>query len=75
MPISVTGAELPNPRMLSTRLITRGEQHDPELSLLVMQWGQVVAHDLARQVPYQTSKFCATKVVILLIIHNDSKPH
>ncbi|XP_043266726.1 peroxidase-like [Venturia canescens] len=56
MPTSVTGAELPNPRELSVRLITRGEKHDPELSLVVMQWGQVVAHDLARQVPDQTAE-------------------
>ena len=41
------GARKPNSRLVSTRLISRPEvELDPELSHMVMQWGQFLDHDM-----------------------------
>ena len=41
------GSELPNARLLSVKVFDEGEQNSPEFSLLNMQFGQIVAHDMA----------------------------
>uniref|UniRef100_A0A182V9V0 Heme peroxidase 1 n=1 Tax=Anopheles merus TaxID=30066 RepID=A0A182V9V0_ANOME len=41
------GSELPNARLLSVEVFDEGIQNSPEFSLLNMQFGQIVAHDMA----------------------------
>ena len=42
-----SGFRKPNSRLVSTRLISREEEElDPEISHMVMQWGQFLDHDL-----------------------------
>nr|XP_040236822.2 peroxidase-like isoform X2 [Anopheles coluzzii] len=41
------GSELPNPRKLSVEVFDEGIQNSPEFSLVNMQFGQIVAHDMA----------------------------
>lgn len=45
---SVSGAPLPNPRLLSNELMPEINEIDPELTQLNMQWGQFVVHDTVR---------------------------
>ncbi|XP_047099678.1 peroxidase-like [Schistocerca piceifrons] len=44
---SVTGKELPNPRILRQHLLPTGDFDDETNTLLVMQYGQLIAHDTA----------------------------
>ncbi|XP_049944066.1 peroxidase-like [Schistocerca serialis cubense] len=44
---SVTGKELPNPRVLRTHLFPTGDFNDKINSLMYMQFGQIIAHDTA----------------------------
>lgn len=44
---SVSGKELPNPRLLRTHLFPAGDFNDKDRSLMYMQFGQTVAHDTA----------------------------
>lgn len=44
---SITGAELPNPRLLSLSLYGDDTILDSYHTLLTMQWGQVVGHDIS----------------------------
>uniref|UniRef100_A0A182QRC6 Peroxidase n=1 Tax=Anopheles farauti TaxID=69004 RepID=A0A182QRC6_9DIPT len=41
------GNELPNARLLSVEVFQEGEQNSPEFSLANMQFGQIIAHDMA----------------------------
>lgn len=43
---SVDGSELPNPRLLSCAL--NGDMHEiePSVSHMLMQWGQLINHDI-----------------------------
>lgn len=54
--MSVSGSKLPNPRLISLRLFSRCQVTDPVYTLALMQWGQIIAHDFARQVIDQTGK-------------------
>lgn len=47
--LSVTGEELPNPRVLSVDVFGERDIPDPKFTLLNMQWGQVITHDLSLQ--------------------------
>lgn len=44
---SITGGELPNARLIS--LIVFGEEDvpDPQFTLVNMQWGQIITHDMS----------------------------
>ena len=44
--ISVTGAELPSPRLLSTSLAKDRDSEDAEVSAFVMSFGQFIDHDI-----------------------------
>ncbi|XP_053676616.1 peroxidase-like [Anopheles nili] len=41
------GSQLPNARLLSVEVFKEGVQNSPEFSLVNMQFGQIVAHDMA----------------------------
>ncbi|XP_035787997.1 peroxidase-like isoform X2 [Anopheles albimanus] len=41
------GSELPNPRLLSVEVFGEGQQNSPQFTLANMQFGQIVAHDMA----------------------------
>ncbi|XP_046736291.1 uncharacterized protein LOC124405448 [Diprion similis] len=56
LPKSVTGADLPNPRLLSVQCFSRNGVSDRRLTLVVAQWGQLLAHDTAMQTTDQTAK-------------------
>ncbi|XP_059610069.1 peroxidase [Phlebotomus argentipes] len=47
--LSVTGAELPNARVLSVDVFGERDVPDPKFTLLNMQWGQVITHDMSLQ--------------------------
>ncbi|XP_046420206.1 uncharacterized protein LOC124179644 [Neodiprion fabricii] len=55
-PKSVTGEDLPNPRLLSVQCFSQNGVSDRRLTLAVAQWGQLLAHDTAMQTPDQTAK-------------------
>uniref|UniRef100_A0A182PUT0 Heme peroxidase 1 n=1 Tax=Anopheles epiroticus TaxID=199890 RepID=A0A182PUT0_9DIPT len=46
-PLAKDGSELPSARLLSVEVFEEGVQNSPEFSLLNMQFGQIVAHDMA----------------------------
>ena len=46
-PLATDGSELPNPRVLSVEVFQEGVQNSPRFSLANMQFGQIVAHDMA----------------------------
>ncbi|XP_001603559.2 uncharacterized protein LOC100119851 [Nasonia vitripennis] len=54
--LSVTGVPLPNPRALSAQLFSRRNATDSVFTLALVQWGQILAHDFARQVIDQTAE-------------------
>lgn len=56
IPKSITGSNLPNVRHLSTRLFTRGNVKDPDLTLAIVSWGQLLAHDFAQMVTSSNRK-------------------
>ncbi|CAL4125935.1 unnamed protein product, partial [Meganyctiphanes norvegica] len=43
---SMNGKELPNPRRISRILSNSKQQQTPKFSLMVMQWGQFIDHDV-----------------------------
>lgn len=45
--ISVTGSELPSPRLISTTIFKDLYDPDPRATLVTMQWGQFLTHDMA----------------------------
>lgn len=46
---SVTGAELPNARLISTTAFGDRRQEDPKYTIYNMQWGQIMTHDMSLQ--------------------------
>lgn len=42
----VTGVRLPNPRSVSLATVVWSERHDNRASLMLMQWGQFIDHDI-----------------------------
>lgn len=45
--VSVTGQELPNPRLISLTVFGERDVPDRELTIANMQWGQIVTHDMS----------------------------
>lgn len=43
----VTGRQLPNPRTVSLATVRWSDRSDPRASLMLMQWGQFIDHDLS----------------------------
>ncbi|KAJ8718861.1 hypothetical protein PYW07_016417 [Mythimna separata] len=56
MPVATSGRQLPNPRVLSTRLFSDQPIGSRVLSNMNMQWGQFITHDLVFQVMEVTDK-------------------
>ncbi|KAF9408143.1 hypothetical protein HW555_012077 [Spodoptera exigua] len=56
MPVAKSGHQLPNPRVLSTRLFQDQPIGSRVLNNMNMQWGQLVTHDLVFQVMEVTDK-------------------
>lgn len=46
-PKSVTGEELPSARLVSTKVFSKDNEPDPQHTIVMMQFGQFVAHDMA----------------------------
>ncbi|XP_032794679.1 chorion peroxidase [Daphnia magna] len=44
--VSVNGQPLPSPRLISTTIVLNDTVPDPSVTLLTMQWGQFLDHDL-----------------------------
>lgn len=44
--VAATGRELPSPRLISTQFATERDAPSENYTLLVMQWGQFLDHDL-----------------------------
>ena len=61
--VSVTGAPLPNPRILSA-VLHRDLNYPATYTHLVMQYGQFFAHDIAFTPSSRTSSFCAFYFII-----------
>lgn len=49
VPKSVTGKELPNARAVSIGVFGELDIPDPEFTLINMQWGQIITHDMSMQ--------------------------
>lgn len=45
--LAQNGDPLPSPRLIRTTLLPDGDDPDPELTLGVVAWGQMIAHDVA----------------------------
>lgn len=58
---SVTGGELPSPRMVSTALVPDVDNPSPELTLSVMQWGQFIDHDLTHAPIFRFGRYPRAK--------------
>ncbi|XP_065216936.1 peroxidase-like isoform X1 [Planococcus citri] len=57
--LSKNGSPLPNVRHVRSTLLLDGESPDPDLTLGVMSWGQMVAHDVAfRTISPEAPKSC-----------------
>ncbi|XP_054735568.1 peroxidase [Anastrepha obliqua] len=46
---AITGAELPNARLVSLVVFNELDVPDPEYTLVNMQWGQIMTHDMSMQ--------------------------
>lgn len=57
---SVTGHELPSPRFISKNIYTEKSVLDPEYTIAMMQFGQIMAHDMSFGLE-STSKSCCTR--------------
>lgn len=45
--VSVTGQDLPNSRLVSLIAFGEADISDPQFTLVNMQWGQIVTHDMS----------------------------
>uniref|UniRef100_A0A182TA83 Peroxidase n=1 Tax=Anopheles maculatus TaxID=74869 RepID=A0A182TA83_9DIPT len=66
-PLATDGSELPNARVLSVEVFQEGVQNSPEFSLVNMQFGQIVAHDMALT---RGGKFAISCRVALTVDYN-----
>lgn len=48
-PVSVTGQPLPNARLVSLVVFGELDVPDPDYTLINMQWGQIMTHDMSMQ--------------------------
>lgn len=48
-PISVTGKKLPSARLVSTTMFGAINYTNPVYTVLNMQWGQILAHDMGEK--------------------------
>lgn len=56
--ISITGRELPNSRLVSLIAFGEADVADPQFTLVNMQWGQIMTHDMSMLAgSTQSSKF------------------
>lgn len=47
----MTGKQLPSARLVSTTMFGIINYTDPDYTLVNMQWGQIVTHDMSLQTP------------------------
>lgn len=45
--VSITGRELPNARLVSLVAFGEADVPDPQFTLVNMQWGQIMTHDMS----------------------------
>lgn len=55
---SITGNELPNARQLSVEVFGEQNVPDPQFTLINMQWGQIITHDMSMQAGGTQSSMC-----------------
>ena len=46
VPVSITGEPLPNSRLISLVVFGEMDVPDPDYTLINMQWGQIMTHDM-----------------------------
>lgn len=62
--VSVTGEDLPNSRLVSLVVFGEEDVPDPEFTLVNMQWGQIITHDMSMQAGgTQSSKIFITNKI------------
>lgn len=66
---SVTGEELPSTRVISTKLFQHNDVPDPRFTIVMMQFGQFVAHDISSGGATTNSPCCVDGKV------TSSEPH
>lgn len=64
MPVAKSGHQLPNPRVLSTRLFQDQPIGSRVLNNMNMQWGQFVTHDMV----FQVMEVTGNRVMIFLLL-------
>uniref|UniRef100_A0A182SDD4 Peroxidase n=1 Tax=Anopheles maculatus TaxID=74869 RepID=A0A182SDD4_9DIPT len=72
--VATDGSELPSARLLSVEVFQEGVQNSPEFTLANMQFGQIVAHDMAltRGGKVESRCFAINCLVVLTVVYN---PH
>ena len=63
-PVSVTGEELPNARLVSLVVFGELDVPDPDYTLINMQWGQIMTHDMSMQAGGTQSSKCLNSLKI-----------
>uniref|UniRef100_A0A1A9Z7D9 Peroxidase n=1 Tax=Glossina pallidipes TaxID=7398 RepID=A0A1A9Z7D9_GLOPL len=73
---SITGDELPNARLVSLVVFGEMDVPDPQFTLVNMQWGQVITHDMSMQAGGTQSRKHPTRCCTDdgLLISNDLLP-
>ncbi|XP_037896461.1 peroxidase [Glossina fuscipes] len=73
---SITGDELPNARLISLVVFGEMDVPDPQFTLVNMQWGQVITHDMSMQAGGTQSRKHPTRCCTDdgLLISNDLLP-
>ena len=61
-------SELPLPRIVSTTLAKDVDLQEPKFTLIVMQWGQFVDHDLTLSASTRSKPFASLIIVIINLI-------
>ncbi|CAH0394955.1 unnamed protein product [Bemisia tabaci] len=59
-PVSVTGTELPSPRLVSIVLFQDLPINDPVWTLITMTWGQIITHDMSMSMGTRQGKAHST---------------
>ena len=65
---SITGQELPNARLISVVVFGELDVPDPDFTLVNMQWGQIITHDMSMQAGGTQS----SKLILLFAFVNRS---
>lgn len=65
---SVTGEPLPNARLVSLVVFGELDVPDPDFTLVNMQWGQIITHDMSMQAGGTQSSKCHILLLLSLTL-------